>query len=773
MKNRVLLAILAVGFSGIVVQILLLREFLIVFAGTELVIAIILANWLILEALGAFVAGKWIDRSNNSVGVFVGINLLFSLSFPFIIYATRLLKEIMGVLPGEGIGLAPIFISSLLLLAPLSFMHGALFSVSCRLHAKSLVATHKASPIGNTYIFETIGTIVGAVVFTYLFIPFFNAFQIALLLMFLNLLVGLVLMLDNLKRSFSTKLLAGFSALGILASIFFLAGSGSKAIHQHTVQQQWPGQNVVYYRNSFHGNITVTTSNGQNTFFADGKPIITSPDPDLLFLEEFVHLSLLSHPNPNTVLILSGGAGGMIHEILKHPVSKVVYTELDPMLLDVVKKFPTPISEAELNDPRVNVEYLDGRLYVKKSSEYYDVILVGATSPVNLQTNRLFTKEFFAQAEQQLRQGGILALSLPGSLTYLSRELKNINASVLASLNAVFQNVRVIPGDINLFLASDSNLDSLISLEALSHRFYERNLQTGLINPFYIDFKLDTRWTDWFFESLQGASNQPNHDFRPRAMFYSIAHWNALFSPGAAKVFAWVENLRLKHLAIPVFVVMMVLLFFGLKNRSKASNNAITFAIATSGFAGMLFELSIIYTFQIIHGYVFHHIGLLVTAFMMGIGAGGMVITAKLNSIKNGIRLFLSLELMMLLFAVLMPLVFMVVVPGIFELANSYLVNGMFFLLSALAGFLLGAQFPLASHIILSTRDGVSHTAGKLFGADLLGGWVGGLLGGVALLPVMGLVQTSIVVALLKLASIGLLVVFAYSKRKSIFKVLG
>jgi spermidine synthase len=764
MRKQVLLAIVAVGFSGIVVQILLLREFLIVFAGTELVIAIILANWLILEALGAYTAGKLIERSNNSVGVFVGINILFSLSFPFIIYATRLLKEIMGVLPGEGIGLAPIFISSLLLFAPLSFMHGALFSVSCRLHSKSFAFTHKASPVGNTYIFETLGTIVGAVVFTYLFIPFLNSFQIAFLVMCLNLLLGLFLVAGNVKHSFSAKLLTGLSVVIIIATAILLIGPGSKGFHQSTVQQQWPGQQVVHYRNSFHGNITVTSNNGQYTFFADGKPIITSPDPDLLFLEEFVHLPMLSHPDPRTVLVLSGGAGGMINEILKHPVNRVVYTELDPMLLEVVKIFPTPVSEVELADPRVNVEYLDGRLYVKQTTERFDLILVGATSPVNLQTNRLFTKEFFNMAEQRLGDGGILALSLPGSLTYLSRELKNINASVLTSLSAVYGNVRVIPGDINLYLASNANLDSLVSTPALSQRLYERNIQTGLMNTFYIDFKLDIRWTDWFFDSMQGASNQPNHDFRPRAMFYSIAHWNELFSPGTAKIFAWLENINLKHLAIPVFALMVILMLLGLKNRTKAANNAITFAIATSGFAGMLFELSIIYTFQTIHGYVFHHIGLLVTAFMIGIGAGGMVITARLSSIKNGIRVFLSLELLMLLFAVFMPVVFMVVVPGIFELGNSYIVNGMFFLLSALAGFLLGAQFPLASQIILSNRDGVSHTAGKLFGADLLGGWVGGLLGGVALLPVIGLVQTSLVVVVFKVASILLLLLFSLRK---------
>jgi len=765
MRKLVLPAILAVGFSGIVVQVLLLREFLIIFSGTELVIGIILANWLILEALGAYAAGKWIERIKNNVGIFVGLNILFSLSFPVVVYATRLLKEILGVLPGEGIGLVPIFVSSLILFAPLSFMHGALFSVSCRLHSKSIAHTEKASPIGNTYIFETLGTILGAVIFTYLLIPFLNSFQIAILVMLVNLLPGLFLVAANAKHSVSAKWLTGLSAIALAATVLFLVGPGPETLHKNTVQQQWPGQRVVYYRNSFHGNITVTSNNGQYTFFADGKPIITSPDPDLLFLEEFVHLPLLSHPDPGSVLVLSGGVGGKIHEILKHPVNRVVYTELDPMLLEVVKKFPTPVSEAELADPRVAVEYLDGRRYVKQTPDLYDLILVGATNPVNLQTNRLFTSEFFAMAEKRLYPGGILALSLPGSLTYLSRELKNINASVLASLSGVFSNVRVIPGDINLFLASNANLDSLVTSASLSRRLYERNLQTGLMNPFYIDFKLDARWTHWFFDSMQGATSLANFDFEPRTMFYSIAHWNALFSPGAAHLLAWLENIRLKHFIMFSALLAVVLLVTGLKKKNKAGKIAIPFAIATSGFAGMIFELSLIYAFQTTYGFVFHHIGLLVATFMTGVAIGGFLITTNLKRITNGLRFFLVLEGAMLGFAFLLPALFIFGAHFIHQLAGSLLLYAIFLFLSMLAGFILGAQFPLAGKLVISRGSDLSHAAGLLYSADLFGGWIGGLLGGVALLPVLGLMQTCLVVFGLKAASVLILMALFFRKK--------
>ena len=80
MINRVRIAILTMGFSGLVAEILLLREFLIVFSGNEFSIGIILANWLILEAFGAFFLGRKAEKYKNKLDAFTFITLLFSIS---------------------------------------------------------------------------------------------------------------------------------------------------------------------------------------------------------------------------------------------------------------------------------------------------------------------------------------------------------------------------------------------------------------------------------------------------------------------------------------------------------------------------------------------------------------------------------------------------------------------------------------------------------------------------------------------------------------------
>jgi len=175
------------GLSGLVAEILVLRELLIVFSGNELCIGIILANWLLLEALGCLFAGRQAERSPHRFEAFVLITFLFSLSLPAAILLTRILKRTIGASIGESIGFLPMFYSSLLVLLPVSMLHGALFTFSCRIYAS--LSGRAESSAGRVYAYETVGTILGGVVCTCLLIPHLNSLEASLWLALLNLVV--------------------------------------------------------------------------------------------------------------------------------------------------------------------------------------------------------------------------------------------------------------------------------------------------------------------------------------------------------------------------------------------------------------------------------------------------------------------------------------------------------------------------------------------------------------------------------------------------------
>ncbi len=752
MQYRVGIPILVMGFSGLVAEILLLRELLIVFSGNELSIGIILSNWLILEALGSLLARQTAETSKSIASTFTLITILFILSLFPAIYLARLLKPLLGVSIGESLGLLPMFYASLLILLPVSLLHGALFTCGCRIYA--LVSRQEASVAGRIYVYETLGTIVGGIFCTYLFLVHLNAFQAAAGLVLVNLVACLTLLVPSSEIPSSPKSLQGLLAVLILVFSYLLYSGHINKLHQYTVTAQWKNQNVVHYQNSRHGNICVIQNQAQYLFFQDGMAQIITPVPDIPFVAEFVHLPLLAHPQPEKLLVISNGAGGVISEALKYPsLRSIEYAELDPLLLALLRKYATPLTESELTDSRVRIKPMDGRLLLKSTQSRYDLILIGIHEPTNLQTNRFFTREFYALAKQRLNQGGILVIGLPGSISHPNDALKDLNGCIYHTLKTVFPHIRTFPGDgRNIFLAADSQDILTIDWQQMMQRLKQRNIETSVLVPRQIEKITHHGWEAWFSGFIEEASRKINSDFHPNALFYSIALWNEVFAPPFAIFFRQLERLNLKMITLlwAAFVLVYFLLRFENIHFRFA---AIPFSIVTTGFAGMIFDLMIIFAFQSLYGYVFSWIGLLVAAFMAGAAGGASLTSLTAARAMNALSLYRKTELAIIGFALLCPLVFFAV-PA---LPNSHAADGIlksiFILVSIICGLFIGAQFPLANRIYLKNSPGVTRTAGSLYAADLLGGWFGGIIGAVILLPVLGLFGACLAVALLKLAS--------------------
>jgi spermidine synthase len=611
------------------------------------------------------------------------------------------------------------------------------------------------SSAGRVYAYETVGTIIGGIVCTYLLIPYLHTFQASTVLAILNVIVCLAVLASSWKTGlFQKATLVILSALLFFSGYVFFTGHVDR-LHHNSIKTQWKNLNIVHYQNSQYGNICVIENEGQYIFFQDGIPDIITPIPDLAFIEEFVHLPLLAHPEPAKLLILSGGAGGTIKEAFKHPsIETIEYAELDPLLLDLLRKFPTPLTESELNDSRVKITRVDGLLFLKTTQNKYDLIFVGIMEPSNLQANRFFTKEFFALVKKRLNKGGILVLGLPGSLMYVNDELKNLNSCIFHTLRRVFPYIRVIPGDgKNLFLSSDSQNISRIDRKQIIERLYQRNIRANVIVPWHLEKKLHHGWQDWFSRFLEGSSQKINSDFKPIGLFYSISHWNALYAPSLSGLFSQFERINVRIIVLLFIFFLLLYVVFRLKHR-RSSQVGIPLSIITTGFAGMTFSLMIIFTFQSMYGYVFSWIGLLVSFFMAGAACGAMLATKVLTQIKNCFRLFIKIDLTIICFSFGWPFIFLAVrayldSPDVFVFFKM-----LFLIIACICGLLIGSQFPLANRIYLRSSTSLSETAGLLYASDLLGGWLGGIVGAVVLLPVLGLTGTCITVGLLKLASL-------------------
>ena len=764
MRGAVRIALLSMGLSGLVAQLLLLRELLIIFSGNEFSIGIILANWLILEAFGCLFLSNRAETAKNRVEFFVLLTILFILSLLSGVYLTRILKNILGASIGENLSFLTMLYSSFLILLPTSVTHGTLFPLGCKIYAEH--SSPDATAIGRVYVYETIGTILGGIIWTYLLIPYLHAFHILFVLAILNLLVCLSLLTwSPHSRKLLTIIVSGL----LFLSGYLLATRKADKIHRLSVKAQWRNLNVVHYQNSLYGNVCVVESESQYLFFTDGIAYLIVPVPDIWFIEGFVNIPLLSHPDPGRVLIISNGTGGVINEVLKHPYVKFIeYVELDPLLLELMKRFSTPLTERELKDERVKVRYTDGRLFLRTTPNRYDVILVGLHDPADLQVNRFFTLEFFSLAKTKLAENGILVIGLPGLLTYPNQELKNLNACIYNTLKQVFSAIRVFPGDgVNLFLASETRDIFKLTKDELILRLEKRGVRASVPVARHIEKKLHPGWQDWFLSSIKGGSKKLNLDFKPLGVFYSISYWNTIFAPYLRIFFRWLDKLSLWPCLF--LFATFVAIALSLHRRIRViSNLGIPFCIATTGFAGMIFDLTLIFAFQSIYGYIFGWIGLLVTSFMTGAATGAIAMIKTMKRIRVPLRVFVKIEVMIVLFSLALPILLFLLSRGLS--GSDGVLKASFLLISLISGTLIGFQFPLANQIYLKSKTGISRTGGVLYSSDLLGGWLGGIIGGAVLLPVLGLLGTGVVIVLLKLSGLILLVLGQRSPEGSLIE---
>ncbi len=137
---------------------------------------------------------------------------------------------------------------------------------------------------------------------------------------------------------------------------------------------------------------------------------MTSEKDEFLYHEMLTHPAMLTAIEPKRVLVIGGGDGGTVREVLRHPsVEKCVMIEIDELVVTACKEHLPSIGTA-WEDPRLDVRFADGIDYVKNSEEEkYDVILLDGTDPIG-PGEVLFAMEFFRACKRMLKPGGALAL---------------------------------------------------------------------------------------------------------------------------------------------------------------------------------------------------------------------------------------------------------------------------------------------------------------------------------------------------------------------------
>lgn len=180
-------------------------------------------------------------------------------------------------------------------------------------------------------------------------------------------------------------------------------------------------QDIMVFENPFFGKILVL----------DGVVQLTEKD-EFFYHEMLTHVVMNSHPNPEKVIVIGGGDGGTVREVLKHKaVKKVYFIEIDEEVIKVSKKF-FPNVASGINDRRVEIKCMDGAEFVKGRQSDIDVVIVDSTDIVGF-AKSLFTNKFFRSIKNCLTENGMF-VSLSESLHFH----KDIVIEVQKTMKSVF-----------------------------------------------------------------------------------------------------------------------------------------------------------------------------------------------------------------------------------------------------------------------------------------------------------------------------------------------
>ena len=135
--------------------------------------------------------------------------------------------------------------------------------------------------------------------------------------------------------------------------------------------------------------------------------MMTTEGDEFHYHEMIAHIPMMHHKAPKTVLVIGGGDGGTVREVLKHnTVEKVVLCEIDDMVIEASKKY-LPTIACKLDDPKVEIRVEDAIEYIKDKKDMFDIILIDSTDPMGPGVG-LFTEEFYTNVMNSLKDGGIM-----------------------------------------------------------------------------------------------------------------------------------------------------------------------------------------------------------------------------------------------------------------------------------------------------------------------------------------------------------------------------
>jgi spermidine synthase len=734
-----LFAAACAGFTSIVIQTILLRRLMILFDGSELVLAVCLACWLLGLALGARAAGKVVSQ----IGELREIeNLVIGGVGIYAVLALNLIergRELFALSPGEPAGITALLSASILALCISGAFFGALFP---------LLATGDSGRARKIYVNEALGGFAGGLVYTFLFTGYFSdIFSLSL--------CGPVLAITLIVLAASKRKRPGIVLVLMIVYLCLLPlrfDPNPDAITESEKKRfalLAPGQELLAKTQTPYAEYLLGRAGGEKTLFISGRAATSFPAPFEVVRQVALYASAL--PELNRVLMVGGAAQGQLAALLKFPLQSVEYLEHDPALLEFLNPFLSEHDARALRDPRVRIINNDPRRYIAdEKNGNWDLVVLNLPEPTGLGLNRYFTEQFYRLLSDK-KKPPVVVTYLSSAPNYLGGEVGQVASAIYRALKNCFDEVAVIPGmKMTMFAGRDRNAFDLAP-GALRERYLARGKPLEMFDHRSFEIIAEGRRIKETTQTLVATQSRANDDFRPVAAFRTLLillRSSGGLDPkklGGSRA----EIDFLSRLAdLPGWIYLLfpgLFIIFRFRPKllaAKLRAKDLMLVAAGSGFYGFVWQFVILYGYQNLFGSLYGKLGLLIALYFAGLAVGaGCARRIRGGSFRK--------------IAMLWQFVAVIVAGGpilLLWLPLSALGELIFYLATLAGAAAVGFEFALilGAEIAEKGRD----RAGAIYAADNAGGMIGSMLVGLFLLPLTGIYYTLILIAGVKITSV-------------------
>ncbi len=274
------------------------------------------------------------------------------------------------------------------------------------------------------------GSLLGGVFFAFVGLPYLGLTYTPFVLAFINFSVT-VAMVWLVWKSVAPAVRSRYGGMLGAVAVLLLAGALlAQPIVLHGEQRRYKDK-IIFSAQSKYQKVVITQWQNDYWLFINGNQQLSTLD-EVMYHEPLVHPAMKLQQQPRKVLVLGGGDGCAVREVLKYDaVQELTLVDLDPLMTDLGRNHPVlkELNKGALSSEKVKIVNADGFIFLQEDTAYYDVVIIDFPDPNNVELGRLYSEEFYRMVHRRLNKYGVM-ITQAGSPYFATRAFRCIDLTV-------------------------------------------------------------------------------------------------------------------------------------------------------------------------------------------------------------------------------------------------------------------------------------------------------------------------------------------------------